>query len=372
MTIQNLLTVKEVNSDYDEKWINFITNEHQATIYHHPLWLKIIENESGQKVLKLICIDENDNIHGLLPLQYTKGLYFGLGGILGSKRLSSLPRTPIGGPIASDSKASELLINKAIDIVSNESDYLLQIKSFDQKINDKIEYLYKRFWREIYIKKIPDYPEEIRYGKSKDHAKIKWAVNKAEQNNVISRVAQTEDDLKKWYPLYLDTMRMHITPARSYEFFKSLWNILKPKGLMQLVLAEHTENSKKKIIAGSVLLFYNKTVTHAFSGSSRIRKYIELRPNDLLHWYSILDAQKKGFKYYDFGEVPKDNIGLAAYKKKWDTVIQNMYHYYYPKSALLEESEFDVKSEGGIKGNIWQKLPLFVTAKIGKLIYKRL
>ena len=34
-------------------------------------------------------------------------------------------------------------------------------------------------------------------------------------------------------------------------------------------------------------------------------------PNDLLHWYAILDAQKNGFKYYDFGEVSKDNIGLA-------------------------------------------------------------
>ena len=75
-TINNIskeqsLTVKEANTDIDEKWIEFISNNSQATIYHHPSWLKIIENETGQRVLKLICTDNNNNMQGLFPLQYT-------------------------------------------------------------------------------------------------------------------------------------------------------------------------------------------------------------------------------------------------------------------------------------------------------------
>lgn len=372
ISLDQSLTVKEANTDIDEKWIEFISNNSQATIYHHPLWLKIIQEETGQRALKLICTDKNDDIQGLLPLQFTKGFPFGLGGIPGTRRLASLPRTPVGGPLTLNSKVTNLLIQKATDIVSNESDCLLQIKTFDPDINNGIGTLHKYFWREVYIKEIPDYPDEVRYGKSKNHAKIKWAVNKAEQNNVIHRIAQTEDDLKKWYPLYLDTMRIHATPARSFSFFKNLWEILKPKGLMQLELAELKENSRNIVIAGSILFFYNKTVTHAFSGSSRIRKHIELRPNDLLHWYAILDAQKNGFKYYDFGEVSKGNKGLATYKKKWDTVKIDMYHYYYPKPAQLQVEDLDSGTGSGMKEKIWQKLPLFATARFGKIIYKRL
>jgi hypothetical protein len=274
------LTVKEADASFDEKWIEFISKNSHATIYHHPLWLKIIEKETGQRVLKLICTDNNDNIQGLFPLQFTKGFPFGLGGIPGARRLSSLPRTPVGGPLTSNHEVSTLLIHKAIDIVLNESDYLLQIKSFDPNINNGAGTLHKYFWREIYIKKIPDYPDEIRYGKSKNHAKIKWAVNKAEQNNVIHRTAKTETDLQKWYTLYLHTMKTHATPARSYSFFKNLWEILRPEGLMQLVLAELEEDGEKTVIAGSILFYYNKMVTHAFSGSSRLREHIELRPND--------------------------------------------------------------------------------------------
>ncbi|UCH65119.1 MAG: GNAT family N-acetyltransferase [Ignavibacterium sp.] len=366
------LTVKEANADIDEKWIEFISNNSQATIYHHPLWLKIIEKETGQKVLRLICSDENDNIHGLFPLQNTKGFPFGLGGVPGTRRLASLPRTPVGGPLVSNVKATNLLIKKATDIVTNEPDYLLQIKSFDPNINNGVGTLFKYFWREVYIKEIPDFPDEIRYGKSKNHAKIKWAVNKAEQNNVIHRTAQTEDDLKKWYHLYLDTMRLHATPARSYSFFQNLCEILRPEGLMELVLAELEESDKNTVIAGSVLFFYNKTVTHAFSGSSRIRKHIELRPNDLLHWYAILDAQKNSFKYYNFGEVSKDNIGLATYKKKWDTERISMYHYYFPNPAQFLEGDLDSGTVGSIKAKIWQMLPLRITAKIGQIVYKNL
>jgi len=370
--MKNDLKVIKADSEYDALWEKFLEKHEQATIYHHPLWLKIIEKETGQRVLKLICTDNNDNIQGLFPLQYTKGLPFGLGGIPGTRRLASLPRTPVGGPLTLNSNVTNLLIQRVTDIVLNESDYLLQIKSFDPGINDGVYTLHKYFWREIYIKNIPEYPDEIRYGKSKNHVKIKWAVNKAEQNNVIHRTAQTEDDLKKWYPLYLDTMRYHTTPARSYDFFKNLWEILRPRGLMQLVLAELEENSKNTAIAGSILFFYNKTVTHAFSGSSRIRKHMELRPNDLLHWYAMLDAQKNGFKYYDFGEVSKGNIGLATYKKKWDTEKINMYHYYYPKPAQLEANELDEGKAGGLKEKIWQSLPLTITAKLGEMVYKRL
>jgi hypothetical protein len=366
------LKAVEADDRYNLLWEKYCEGHEHSTIYHTPEWLNVLEKETGQKILKLICVDEGGNILGLLPLQYTKGFPLGLGGIPGMKRLSSLPRTPVGGPLTSNNEAANLLIQRSIDIVSQGPDYLLQIKTFDSELNDNLESLNRYFWREIYIKEIPDYPVEIRYGKSKNHAKIKWAVQKAEQNNVTHRIAQSEDDLKNWYPLYLDTLRSHATPARSYNFFKHLWEILRPRGLMQLQLAEMEEKEKSVVIAGSVLFFYNKIVTHAFSGSSRVRKHIELRPNDLLHWYAILNAQKEGYNYYDFGEVSSGNYGLAAYKKKWDTNKINMYHYYYPKPAQMQEEDLDPGTVGGIKEKIWKILPLHFTARLGEQVYKKL
>ena len=112
------LRVSIVGADLDLKWEEFLASHPEGTIYHHPLWLKVIEEESGQEVLKLVCTNDDNEIVGIFPLQKTKGFPFGLGGVPGSKRLSSLPRTPIGGPITIDEFATAKLIEEAINVVS--------------------------------------------------------------------------------------------------------------------------------------------------------------------------------------------------------------------------------------------------------------
>ena len=364
------LKVVIAGTDMDLKWEEFLVSHPEATVYHHPLWLKVIEEESRQEVLKLICTNDENEIVGIFTIQKTKGFPFGLGGVPGSKRLSSLPRTPIGGPLTTNEFAATKLIEKAINVVSENQDQLLQIKSYSTELDKNAELLNKHFWREIYIKEIPPHPEEIRFGNSRNHAAIKRAVNKAARSGVKYRLAATEDDLKHWYPLYLDTMRFHTTPARSFKFFANLWKYLRPKGLMSLVLAELEDDNKKVMIAGSVLFYYNGMVTYAFNGSSR--NHLEYRPNDLLHMQAIVDAQKDGYKEYDLGEVSKDHAGLAAYKKKWGSKVLQMYHYYHPNPAQLEEESLDVETASGLKSKIWRALPLGITAKIGEFVYKKL
>ncbi|UCH65116.1 MAG: GNAT family N-acetyltransferase [Ignavibacterium sp.] len=364
------LTVYLVGTDLEFEWEDFLTTHPESTIYHHPLWLKVIEKESGQEVLKLICTNDENEILGILLLQETKGIPFGLGGVSGSRRLSSLPRTPIGGPLATDEYVAAKLINGVINLVSENPDKLLQIKSYATDLDKYARFLYKHFWREIYIKEIPPYPDEIRYGSSRNHSAIKRAVNKALRSGVRYRLAETEDDLRQWYNLYLDTMRFHTSPARSFKFFIDLWKYLRPKGFMNLLLAELEEGKNKATIAGNVLFYYNGTVTYAFNGSSR--HHFEYRSNDLLHMQAIVDAQKDGYREYNLGEVARDHSGLAAYKKKWGSKVMRLYHYYYPNPPQLEKGPLDVEIVSGLKNKIWRRLPLCITAKIGKMVYKKL
>ena len=362
--------ISEESSVSDQECIEFILAKPDRSIYFHPEWLKVLGEETNQTIIKLVCRNSTGKVEGILPMQFTKGVPLGVGGIPGAKRLSSLPRTPVGGLVVSCNEVAELLIKRAIEIADNHSKCLLQIKSYDDTLNDKLPTLSKYFWREIYITDIPKYPEEVRFGNSKNHTKIKWGVNKAIKNGVTIRYANSEKDLLAWYNLYLDTMQFHTTPPRSLRFFKSLWNNLKPKGLMQLVLAELQNGGESRIIAGSIFLTFNKVVVYAFNGSNR--NDFELRPNDLIHWNVIMDSQKKGFEFYDWGEVTKGQEGLAAYKEKWSSRKVNMYHYYYPGIEMKDSEEIDSGLREGLVKRIWNLLPLKITAKIGSLIFNRL
>ena len=171
--------VSEETSEIDKEWISFIQERAECSIYYHPAWLRVLEEETNQKITKLVCRDNKEELVGILPLQNTKGMPFGIGGIPAIKRMSSLPRTPVGGLVAINDEVADILISKANEISNKNSKYRLQIKSFNGGLNERISVLSKYYWREFYFTDIPKYPEELRFGNSKNHTKIKWGVNKA-------------------------------------------------------------------------------------------------------------------------------------------------------------------------------------------------
>jgi len=363
------LRVSSENEVCEESWAEYVKNHAEGTIYHHPAYLKVLEEQSGQKLLRLICRDESDRIRGIFPLQYTKGMPYNIWGALVDRRLSSLPRTPVVGPLTDDDNVAAELINAAIDIVNEDPGRFLQIKTYNPALPN--ESLCKFIWRNEYITEIPAYPQEIKFVNSKNHASIKRAVNKAINNGVEYRFADSEKDLKQWYRLYLELNKYHTNPPRPYKLFKIAWDILKSKGMMQLALAEQKTNSKKKIIAGSILYYFNNTVTFAYNGSSR--NYFDLRPNDLLHWNAIHNAQKEKYKFYNWGNAGETETGLAAYKKKWGSKQFRTYQYFYPNPSVIEFKEgTDPSGFIGFKKIIWQLLPLRFTRIIGALVYKHL
>jgi len=372
------LSVSTENGRSGESWTEYVINHKEGTIYHHPAHLQVLEAQSGQKLLRLVCRDENDQIRGILPLQYTKGMPHNFGGPLVAKRLSSLPRTPVVGPLADDSDVAAKLINAALNFIYKDPGRLLHIKTYNPEL--PCNSLSKFLWKDEYITEIPPYPQEIRFGNSKNHSSIKRAVNKAINSGVEFRLADSEKDLKKWYKLFLRLNKYHKNPPRPYKLFKISWDILRPKGMMQLALAEQITNGKKKIIAGLVLYYFNETVTFAYNGSSR--KYFDLRPNDFLHWNAIHNAQKEGYKFYDWGNAEEDNAGLAAYKKKWSSKTFPLYQYFYPnpkvigynkdKTVIEYNDGSDPGEFTGIKKILWQLIPIRLTPLVGRLVYKYL
>ena len=361
-------SISEATPEIDQEWSDFISERSDATIYHHPAWLRVLQNETKQPILRLVCRDENARLVGVYPIQYTRGMPLGLGGILAAKRLSSLPRTPIGGPIAVNNVIEAMLVKKAFEISDKNGGPLIQIKSYDHTLHEKIPGLFRFFWREVYITKIPCAPKEIRFGNSKNHTAIKWAVNKALRHGIKVRYAHSDCDLIKWYDLYADTMRFHAVPARSINFFRGVWKYLMPLGLAQLILAEVGKEDKTEIIAGNILFRYNKIMVDAFNGSKR--EDFDLRPNDLLHWTAIHDAQTAGFEYYDLGEVADDNDGLSSYKKKWATETKPLYHFYHPEPHIPDQKIIGSRNSIGMKGKLWNLLPLKITTLIGDKVNK--
>jgi len=369
------LTVIETDFDKDPRWNSFVKDHPKGLLFHHSLWLRTLKAEFGQPTLSLACVDASGRFQGILPLFYTRGLPLGISHIGvhdTGKRLSSLPRTPVAGPLASNSAATRALLREAVRRVRSQDNLILQLKVAANDMDGLLENVWGTPWRDRYELELPDGATDfVRFGNAKHNHKVTWGVNRARREGITTREAVCEEDLRQWYPLYLETMRRVVVPPRPYRFFVEMWQRLQPRGMMRLMLAEGPETGRTVLLAGSLFLMYGRSTHYAFTGCHN--GALALHVNDLLQWEAIQRAYGDGFRLYDFGEVADDCGGLAAFKSKWCATPKRLYRYVYPRTATepAAKSHTDLGSLS-LMTRCWQRAPLGLTEFLGAQIYSHL
>jgi hypothetical protein len=359
------IRIVEIDPLHDKRWQAFVGNHSDGLIYHHSAWLTVLEREFGHGLACLACEDQDGDLQGVLPLSWTRGLPL-LAGARTGRRLCSLPRTPVAGPLSLDDRATSALIEAATQRVGQSRGARLELKPNWSAPELPPSGLIRTPWRKAFVLGLPPRFEELSFGTSRNRSRINWAVRKAERLGVRVRSAETWEDVRSWYRLYLETMRSHSLPPRPLRLFGAIWDLLCPRRLARLVLAERDG----ELIAGSLYLMYGRTIFYAFNGC--LRSGLSMRPNDVIQWHAIKQACRQGFRYYDLGEVSNNNHGLADFKAKWGAEEMQLYRYYDtgPASNQLDaEAQQPEPGAPRIFEAAWRRLPLTATAAVGNRIY---
>ena len=354
----------------DPRWDAFVLAAPDATVFHHSGWLAALERENGQRPVLLACEEPDGTVSGVLPLMVTRGLPLGIGGASAGRRLSSLPRTPAAGPLGLSEAVLRALIKEAV-ARARSAGLQLQLKPPAGTLDERLPGLAGSPWRASYVKPLPADPDRLRFGKSRNHSRITWAVRKAERDGLRVRDASSETDLRDWYRLYLDVNRSRGLPSRPYRLFQAAWEQLRPGGFLRLVLAHRPQSGRDVLLAGSMLLMLGGTVFYAFNG--RAEEALPRHANDLLQWHAMRDAAAAGYRWYDFGEVEPGNQGLADFKAKWGGERRVLVRYHAPPLAGVEteyRSARTVLWPGRLALRAWQWAPLGVTAFAGDQLYR--
>lgn len=361
------LQVVEMDARSESRWEAYVTKHPDGSVFHHPAWVQALSRGSKSKPICLACVDVEGQIHGVLPLLETRGFWFNWGPQNTKRRLSSLPRTPLAGPLSDNAEVTAKLARAAVGRVRAMPGVRLELKLPSNDLDGVAEGLVGIPWKENYVVELPESPEGLRFGNSVTRHRIKRAVKKARMLGVEVRPAETEEDLSAWYELYLATMRWHAAIPRPHRFFAALWESLRPKGLMRLLLAEHCREGQRRILAGYFLLMCGRTV-HCYVNGRR-GEDLGLHPNDILQWEAIHDACREGYRRYNFLEVQEGQRGLIEFKVKWGAKPLRSHRYYYPAPQGVQDAS------GGSGSRIqrlvtaaWRRVPLRATTLLADWI----
>jgi Acetyltransferase (GNAT) domain len=353
----------------DPRYELFVASHPEALVFHQPGWLHALQAESGMELVVLGYLDEAGNLEAAMPLMQTRGLPFDIGAQQIGSRLACLPRTPAAGPVFTHTAAAILLLQAAAEAARARGNLLLQIKCALELPADQAEGFVSVKWQPTYVLPIPSQEEQL-FTDARTRHKLKWAVKSAQCKGLRVRTAESGEELRSWYPLYLQTMRRNVAPPRPLRFFLALWEGLFPRGMMQLQLAERREGTKHRPVAGAIFLRFRQTVWYAFSGAAE--KDLRLHGNDLILWHAIHQACGTEARWMDLGEVPEEHPELVRFKTKWGARPTAQYRYYGAPAAgragriCLSPLRAKFFRQG------WHLLPLGLTARLGDWVYRRL
>lgn len=330
----------------DVRWMEFITNNPQANIFHHPAWSQLLAE--CYKFYPRLCIvcDPNGNILAGLPVIKIQNWMTG-------RKWVSLPFTDHCQPLYEDSSVLFRLMDGLLNHAQAQGIRNVEFRG------EFLHYSNIRQFKQyaLHTLRLED-----------DFAKVSYRIHTMHQRNAKTAInrgirvvwGKSTEDIQAFYQLHLESRRRLGVPVQPQKFFHLLGKFLFSSDLGSILFAYKDE----KIIAALLLLKYGQTLTYKYGASNKAT--LNLRPNDLLFWTAIQWGCENGFKLFDMGRTDLDNQGLCRFKKGWGADEKPL-NYFTISQTLEQQVPGKILK---IAKTIIQRSPTWVCQFTGELFYK--
>lgn len=150
-------------------------------------------------------------------------------------------------------------------------------------------------------------------------------IRRAQKDGVEIIQADSEEFLKKFYEIHMETVRRHKFIPFSFEYIKQEVEAFKQDKQISIFLAKYAG----EIISSAIIVFYgNEAFYHHGASSSKFSKV----PSSYLTLFeAIKEAQKRGLKKFNFYGIVEDKpkhpwYGLSKFKKGFGGYESDLVH----------------------------------------------
>lgn len=335
-----------LKKEFEKEWDEYAFKHPDSTFYHLIGWKKVVENNYGHEPI-YISAKEDNNIRGILPLFLMRSKVFG-------NKLVSVPFGPYGGICADDENIKHKLLVEAINIVHEKGLDFLELRDLKDYQNDKL------ITNKSYVTNYIDLEKEPQNVWEKIKRDRQRNINKAVKNGLKLNWSATIED---FYMIHSNTMRDMGTPYHDINFFRKILNEF-PNHTKVLTVSFNGQ------LIGCQLLFIFKNVIIAAWGSSP-DKYKNYYPDQFTVWEVIKYGCTNGYDHFDFGRCLCDT-GAYGYKERWGGYSKQLYYQYYLNKSKMMPDTSQTNSKRKRFADIWRKMPIFMTDKLGPRIRKNI
>ncbi|MEP7326779.1 MAG: GNAT family N-acetyltransferase [Gemmatimonadota bacterium] len=298
---------------------------------------------------------DGDAVVGALALAEVPGL-------LGPRRLVSLPFGYAAGPVASSAAVETALLSAAREEAETRRLRRLEIKRRAPGGEPPAGFV-RNLHYSTYVLPVGDGEKAVW---ARLHpSSTQRGIRKSEKEALTVSRGGGVEDWTAMARLEEDTARRHGLPAPPRAFFLNGCRRLQEMGLADVYIARL---KTVEPAAGIVVWKGPREWIYAF-GASRPDALAQ-RPNHLLLWTAIRDAMAAGAVSFDLGRAAPEQGGLVEFKRRWGGEPVPLAYDYWPSAGGLNVAD---RSRGtlALAARVWSALPEPVT-RMGSFLYRYL
>jgi len=333
--------VEFIDPHADARWLAFADAHPEALIFHHPLWMKVLERAYGYHQVSLACIEDGE-ISGILPLLEIRSRLTGC-------RAVSLPFSDYSSLLVRDPAAGEALVARAAELRATRRWKYIEIRGESPLGAVAASYALHR------VRLQPDSQLLFRTFEKK---RTQYTLKKFEKTGVVVQRRTDSEAMAVFVRLNYLTRQKHGIPPQPDRFFHLFQEHLIAGGMGFISVATF----EGEAIAASVFLHYKDVLYHKFNASNEA--FLHLSANPGLLWDAIRWGCAQGYRVVDLGRSDLDGEGLIRYKRGWGAEELPLRYYRVPAEAVVKRS-----NSTGVLKPLMQHMPVSILKVIGKVLY---
>jgi len=303
---------------------------------------------------------KDGNIIGALPLIQVKSRFFG-------NRLISLPFCEYGGPLVEPTldendklKVVRNLLREVRELMTATGVEYVEIRNPPSIVAGK-----SLFADYVCFRRYVTFEIDLTKGSEECwrclHKKTRNAVRKAQKSGVEVREAKTQQQLKIYYELYLQTQRRHGSPPHNLKLFEKLHANSYEKDKLRVLIAEH-----KGIPIGGIIAFVQGDKMFWWNNVTD-EEHRALNPTNMLLWDLMQWGIENECKTLYLGRTRK-KTSIHHFKTRWGGQEKPLQDYVFFKNSRRKELPDPAHKRYRYVSRLWALLPSMLTRKLGPRI----
>jgi len=339
-----MIDVVDINPQTDPRWLSYLEDHPDATVFHHPRWISTLQETYGF-LHRSVGAVRDGSVCGIFPLLEIRSRLTG-------RRAVCLPFSDLCAPLADDSEAAVAILDRVRSLSREHAWKFVEIRGAVAATDARASAGYKA--HTLVLNRDID-----KLFQSFKKSRVQQSVQKAKRDGVVADLRTDISALKEFVRLNALTRRKHGLPPQPDQFFNNIYaNLISSKmGFISTAVYDG------RIIAASLYLQFKGTVCYKYSASDI--RYLEHCPNHLAMWEAIRHTAEEGFQRMDFGRSDPDNQGLLDYKRGWGTEETDLTYHQLGGSVRSDSSH---RLQAYLKP-VMTRMPIPLLKLIGKTLY---